>query len=398
MSILQPRHYNQRGKPIHKPLALYDKWLIAAVIGLLIIGLMMVASSSVMVSTKLYHQPFHFLIRQAAYLFVGLLAAIVVMRIDSSEWEKRSVPLLLICLVLLVLVLVPGIGRIVNGSRRWLAFGPIGLQVSELAKMSMIFYLAGYLVRQQDNVSQGILGFIRPMIILGFVAVLLLLEPDFGATVVIAGTVMAMLFLTGVKLRYYVGLMVLVGMALVFLALSSPYRVARLTTFLNPWADQFKSGYQLTQSLIAFGRGGWLGVGLGDGVQKLFYLPEAHTDFLFAVLAEELGLLGILLVLTLYSILVIRGLMIGFNAYIEGRLFAAYTAYGITFWLGLQAAINMGVNAGLLPTKGLTLPFLSYGGASMVVNCIVIALLLRIDHENRWQLLGLRACPQNRSS
>ena len=175
-----------------------------------------------------------------------------------------------------------------------------------------------------------------------------------------------------------------------FLALSSPYRVARLTAFLNPWADQFNSGYQLTQSLIAFGRGGWAGVGLGDGVQKLFYLPEAHTDFLFAVLAEELGLVGILLVLILYSILVFRGLIIGFNANSQDRLFAAYTAYGITFWLGLQASINMGVNAGLLPTKGLTLPLLSYGGASMVVNCIVLAMLLRIDHENRWQSLGLR--------
>ena len=389
---MQPRHYTQRGKPTHKPLALYDKWLIAAVIGLVIIGLMMVASSSVMVSTKFYHQPFHFLIRQACYLFVGLIVAMVVMRIDSSEWEKFSVPLLFICLLMLLLVLIPGIGRVVNGSRRWLALGPIGIQVSELAKMTMICYLAGYLVRQQKSISQSILGFIRPMIVLGVVAFLLLLEPDFGATVVIAGTVMAMLFLSGVKLRYYLGLMMMVGACLVILAVSSPYRVARLTAFLNPWADQFNSGYQLTQSLIAFGRGGWAGVGLGDGVQKLFYLPEAHTDFLFAVLAEELGLLGILLVLVLYSILVIRGLTIGFNANLQDRLFAAYTAYGITFWLGLQACINMGVNAGLLPTKGLTLPLLSYGGASVVVNCIALALLLRIDHENRWQSLGLRTC------
>ena len=387
---MQPRHYTQRGKPTHKPLALYDKWLIAAVIGLVIIGLMMVASSSVMVSVKFYHHPFHFLIRQGCYLFVGGVAAMIVMRIDSSEWEKFSVPLLFICLLLLVMVLIPGIGRSVNGSRRWLAFGPIGIQVSELAKMTMIFYVSGYLVRQQLSVSQSILGFIRPMIVLAIVAILLLLEPDFGATVVIAVTVMSMLFLSGVKLRYYLGLMLVVGICLVGLAISSPYRVARLTAFLNPWADQFNSGYQLTQSLIAFGRGGWAGVGLGDGVQKLFYLPEAHTDFLFAVLAEELGLLGILLVLILYSILVTRGLLIGFHANLHERLFAAYTAYGITFWLGLQAAINMGVNVGLLPTKGLTLPLLSYGGASIVINCMVIALLLRIDHENRWQSLGLR--------
>lgn len=390
MSTMQPRHYTQRGKPTHKPLALYDKWMMGAVLGLLIIGLMMVASSSVMISTKYYHQPFHFLIRQCCYLAAGFLVALVVMRIDSQLWEKMSMPLLLVCLVMLMLVLIPGIGRSVNGSRRWLALGPIGIQVSELAKMTMIFYVAGYLVRQQKQISASIFGFIKPMIILGMVSVLLLLEPDFGATVVIAGTVMAMLFLAGVKLRYYIGLVILVGCCLAMLAVSSPYRVARLTAFLDPWADQFNSGYQLTQSLIAFGRGGWLGTGLGDSVQKLFYLPEAHTDFLFAVLAEELGLLGVLFVLILYSILVLRGLMIGYTAFCQERLFAAFTAYGLTFWLGLQATINMGVNSGLLPTKGLTLPLLSYGGASMVVNCVVIALLLRIDHENRWQSLGLR--------
>lgn len=388
---MQPRHYNQRGKPTNKPIALYDKWLMGAVLGLLIIGLMMVASSSIMISAKYYHQPFHFLIRQSCYLFAGFMAAIVIMRIDSSIWERISMPLLLVCLTMLLLVLIPGIGKTVNGSRRWLSLGPIGIQVSELTKMTMIFYVSGYLVRQQDSVRQSIFGFIKPMIVLGVIAVLLLMEPDFGATVVITGTIMAMLFLAGVKLRYYLGLMLVVCCSLVMLALASPYRVARLTAFLDPWADQFNSGYQLTQSLIAFGRGGWLGVGLGDSVQKLFYLPEAHTDFLFAVLAEELGLIGISLVLILYCILVVRGLMIGFTAYSQDRLFSAFTAYGLTFWLGLQAAINMGVNSGILPTKGLTLPMLSYGGASMVINCVVIALLLRIDHENRWQALGLRA-------
>lgn len=387
---MHPRHYNLHGKPTNKPIALYDKWLMGAVLGLLIIGLMMVASSSVMVSTKFYHQPFHFLIRQSCYLFAGIIIAIIVMRIDSSVWEKISMPLLLLCLILLLLVLIPGIGRIVNGSRRWLAFGPIGIQVSELAKLTMIFYLAGYLVRQQETVQKSIFGFIKPMIILGVIASLLLLEPDFGATVVIAGTVMALLFLGGVKLRYYVGLLILVAICLSLLAISSPYRMARLTAFLDPWADQFNSGYQLTQSLIAFGQGGWFGVGLGDSVQKLFYLPEAHTDFLFAVLAEELGFVGVFVVLILYSIVVGRGMMIGFTAYSQERFFAAYTAYGLTFWLGLQAAINMGVNSGLLPTKGLTLPLLSYGGASMVINCVVIGLLLRIDHENRWQSFGLR--------
>ena len=387
---MNPRHYSLRGKPTNKPLALYDKWLMGAVLGLIIIGLMMVASSSVMISSKYYGTPFHFLIRQLCYLFAGLAAALIVMRVDSENWEKFSGTLLLISLIMLCLVLIPGIGRLVNGSRRWLPIGPIGIQVSELVKMTMIFYLAGYLVRQKENVTDNILGFIKPMVVLALVSVLLLLEPDFGATVVIAGTVMGVLFLAGVRLRYYIILSVLVIGAFAILAVSSPYRVARLTGFLNPWADQYKTGYQLTQSLIAFGRGGWLGVGLGESVQKLFYLPEAHTDFLFAVLAEELGLIGILLVLILYSILIIRGLVIGYVAHCQERFFASYAAYGFTFWMGLQAAINMGVNSGLLPTKGLTLPLLSYGGASMIINCTVIALLLRIDHENRWQALGLR--------
>lgn len=386
---MRPRHLTQRGKPTSKSLALYDKWLMMSVMGLLIIGLMMVASSSVMISTKHFHQPFHFLIRQVAYLSFGLVIAIAFLRVDSSFWEKISGPLLLVCLLLLILVLIPGVGRLVNGSRRWLALGPIGVQVSELAKLTMILYISGYLVRQKEMMKRGVLGFIKPMMVMAVVAVLLLAEPDFGATVVITGTVMAMLFLTDVKLRYYIGLVIGVGACLVALAISSPYRLARLTAFLNPWADQFNSGYQLTQSLIAFGRGGWFGTGLGDSIQKLFYLPEAHTDFVFAVLAEELGLVGVILVLMLYSILVIRGLMIGFTAYTQERFFAAYAAYGLTFWLGLQAAINMGVNAGLLPTKGLTLPFVSYGGASMVVNCIVMALILRLDYENRRHALGI---------
>ncbi len=389
---MQPRHYTQRGKPTNKPLALYDTWIGLAFLGLVMIGLMMVASSSVMISTKYFHQPFHFLIRQCCYLFAGFFLALFVMRLDTKILEKYSTFMLFICLLLLILVLIPGIGRVVNGSRRWLALGPIGIQVSELAKLVMICYVAAYLVRQQDRIKNSIGAFIKPMIIVAFVSFLLLMEPDFGATVVIVGTVMAMLFLAGVRVRYYIGLLLIVTVSIALLAISSPYRVARLTAFLDPWADQFNTGYQLTQSLIAFGRGGWMGVGLGDSVQKLFYLPEAHTDFLFAVLAEELGLFGILLVLTLYSIVVIRGLMIGYTAHCQERYFPAYVAYGLTFWLGLQAAINMGVNSGLLPTKGLTLPMLSYGGASIMVNCMVIALLLRIDYENRWQsILDARA-------
>jgi cell division protein FtsW len=376
-------------KPEHF-MAIYDKWLIFAAVSLIIIGLMMVSSSSVMISTKNYHTPFHFLIRQFCYLLVGFVSMIVIVRIDSSFWQKYSMHILSICLLLLGVVLIPGIGRVVNGSRRWLSIGPIGIQVSELAKLAMIFYISGYLVRQNEGVKKTIMGFIKPMFILGVVAFLLLLEPDFGAAVVITSTVMALLFLAGVKLRYYFILIVIVGVGLGFLAISEPYRMARLTSFLNPWADQFNSGYQLTQSFIAFGRGGWFGVGLGESVQKMMYLPEAHTDFLLAVIAEEFGLIGLLVILILYATLITRGIKIGYLAFKQGRYFAAYAAYGITFWLGLQAMINIGVNSGLLPTKGLTLPLLSYGGASLVINCIAIALLLRIDHENRWKLLGLR--------
>lgn len=385
-----PRHTNLRGKPSSKPLAAFDRWLVISVVCLMAIGLTMVSSSSVMVSTKLYHNPFHFLLRQACYLAAGIFIGLFVLRVDTKRWEGLSSMLILISLLMLVLVLVPGIGKVVNGSRRWLSLGPIGVQVSEIVKLTMIFYVAGYMVRQKDKLERSIFGFIRPMFVLGIVGALLLLEPDFGATVVITGTVMCMLFLGGVPIRYYIALVILVAAALAMLAVSSPYRVARLTAFMNPWADQFNTGYQLTQSLIAFGRGGLFGLGLGESVQKLFYLPEAHTDFLFAVLAEELGFLGVLGVLGLYVLLIYRGLSIGLTAFRQERYFASYTAYGLTFWLGLQSFINMGVNSGMLPTKGLTLPMLSYGGASMVICCIVIALLLRIDHENRWFAMGLR--------
>jgi len=371
----------------------YDKWFVFAVMSLILIGLMMVSSSSVMMATKNYHQPFYFVVRQGAYLSIGMILAMVVMRTDTQFWQKNSVKLLLICLCLMIAVLIPGIGKMVNGSRRWLSLGPIGIQVSELAKLLMILYMSSYLVRQSQRKTQQIMGFIKPMMVLGLVASLLLMEPDFGATVVIVTTVMMMLFLSGVRWIYYIMLIILVAAAMACLAIASPYRVARLTAFLDPWADQFKTGYQLTQALIAFGRGGWFGAGLGDSVQKMFYLPEAHTDFLFAVLAEEMGFFGILMVLSLYALLLWRGLSIGIQAFQQNRLYAAYVSYGVTCWMVFQALINMGVNSGLLPTKGLTLPFLSYGGASLVVNCAAIALLLRIDHENRWFALGLRSHP-----
>lgn len=360
-----------------------DSWLLGAAITLVLLGLIMVCSSAIMVSTAQYHQPFFYLIRQLIFLSIGLVVAKIILHIDSEIWHRYSIPALFACFFLLLIVLVPGIGKVVNGSRRWLAFGPIGIQVSELAKVSMVIYMASYLVRQKDKVTSQLSGFINPMIVLAIVSLLLLREPDFGATVVICFTVMSMLFIAGVKFRYYFIFLIIVALALAVVAVSSPYRVARLTAFLDPWADQFNTGYQLTQALIAFGRGGIWGVGLGDSVQKLLYLPESHTDFLFAVLAEELGFAGVMLVVILYCILIVRGMKIANRAFLQQRLFAAYVAYGLTFWLALQSFINMGVNAGLLPTKGLTLPLLSYGGASLIINCIMIACLLRIDYENK---------------
>lgn len=369
--------------------ALFDRYLLIAVFLLIAIGLTMVASASMVISEKIYQQPFHFLIRQTMFLGIGLVAMLVIIRIPSNLWQQMGPLLFIVALLLLMAVLIPGIGRSVNGSRRWIGIGPVALQVSEFVKLAMIIYIAGYLVRRQQEVRTKVIGFIKPMFLLGFIGVLLLMQPDFGATVVIFTTVMSMMFLAGVRLRQFVVLLSIVAAAFALLAISAPYRMARLTTFINPWANPFGSGYQLTQSLIAFGRGGWFGVGLGDSIQKLFYLPEAHTDFLFAVLAEELGLLGVLAVVGLFILLVVRALLIGRRAQLRGKSFAAYSAYGIAIWLGMQAVVNIGVNAGMLPTKGLTLPLMSYGGSSLLIDCMAIGLLLRIDHESRLALLGL---------
>jgi cell division protein FtsW len=359
----------------------YDYLLIAIVGSLLALGLLMVTSASIVVSDRLFHTPFHFFLHQLFYVFLGIGVGAIVIRIPLSFWEQNGGYLLLISILLLTLVLVPGIGREVNGSRRWFGIGPFGIEVSELAKFSVIVYLAGYLVRRQKEVISSFSGFLKPMVILGLVALLLLMEPDFGATTVIMATSLGMIFLAGARLRPFIILVIAVGAGMALLAVISPYRLLRLTSFLHPWADQFNSGYQLTQSLIAFGRGGIFGVGLGNSVQKLFYLPEAHTDFLFAVLAEELGLIGQLLIIGLFVFLVSKIFATAKNAAKSRHLFGSYMAYGFGLWLGLQALINIGVNAGMLPTKGLTLPFMSYGGSGILINCITVAVLLRIYHE-----------------
>lgn len=362
----------------------YDRWLMGLTLTLLLFGLLMVASASMVISDRQYGYPFHYLLRQGIYLSIGLILAFVATRIPLNFWKKISVPFLLISIILLLIVLIPGIGRIVNGSRRWISFGIITLQISELMKLAALLYLAGYLQRHSFVVQTKAMGFLKPLIFLGIIGILLLMEPDFGAFFVMSAMFLTLLFIAGVRISWFLLLLVLAVSAMVGLAMISPYRLQRLTTFLNPWDSQFGSGYQLTQSLIAFGQGGLFGVGLGNSVQKLFYLPEAHTDFLFAVIAEEWGLMGALALISLFAILVIYILRIGRHAQRLNDMFAAYVCYGAGVWMGIQGMINIGVNAGALPTKGLTLPFISYGGSSMLVNCVVMGIILRITYETRW--------------
>ncbi len=372
------------------PPAPFDRWFVAAVLSIVALGLLMVSSASIVVSDHRLHQPFYYLYRQGLFLVVGALLGSIVIQFEIAYWEKMGGTLLVAVLMMLALVLLPGIGHSVNGSARWLGVGVFSIQVSEMAKFVMVVYMAGYLLRCNSEIKTDFTGFLKPMAILGVTAVLLLREPDFGATVVIVATSMGMMFLAGMGLRHFFVLFVIVLSGLSVIAISAPYRLARLVTFLNPWEHPFNSGYQLTQSLIAFGRGGWFGSGLGNGIQKLFYLPEAHTDFLFAVIAEELGLCGMLVVIGLFTFMVIRILMMGRTAQRLGQHFAGYMAYGFGLWLAIQFTVSIGVNSGMLPTKGLTLPLMSYGGSSLLVNCIVIAVLLRIDYENRTLSLGLR--------
>lgn len=365
------------------PNVLYDKWFVFAILSIVALGLLMMTSASIVISDKQLHQPFYFLFKQLIYITLGILLGSVVLQIEIQLWEKLSSYLLMGVMLLLALVLIPGIGHSVNGSARWIGIGPLGFQVSELAKFAVVFYMAGYLVRRNQEIRERLSGFLKPLIILSTMAVLLLKEPDFGATVVVTATTLGMMFLAGMRVRHFAVLFSLVIAALAVIAVSAPYRLQRLTSFLNPWARPFDVGYQLTQSLIAFGRGGWFGVGLGKSIQKMFYLPEAHTDFLFAVIAEELGLVGMCVIIGLFVLLVSRIFIMGRQAQRLERHFAGFLAYGFGLWLAIQFTVSIGVNSGLLPTKGLTLPLMSYGGSSALVNCIVIAVLLRIDFENR---------------
>jgi len=359
----------------------FDPVITIVFVSLLAIGLIMVASSSISVADRNFSNPFYYFQRQMIFIVMGLFAALAVFKIRLVQWEKSGMALLMFALFLLVLVLIPGIGKTVNGSTRWLPLGLINLQVSELVKLFLVIYVAGYLVRHGDAVRSSLIGFLKPMIMVGIAGLLLLLEPDFGATVVIMGTVLGMTFLAGARFTQFLSFVFMFACAALLLIVTSPYRMQRLTSFANPWADPFDTGFQLTQSLIAIGTGGWFGTGLGGSVQKLFYLPESHTDFLFAVLSEELGFIGVVVVIGLFSVLFFRSLKIAAQAEAVGNYFAAYMAYGIGIWLSMQAIINMAVNVGLLPTKGLTLPLMSYGGSSLIVCCMAIGLLLRINYE-----------------
>lgn len=371
-----------------------DPVLLSIVIALLAMGLVMVASSSITVADRLLHSPFYYLQRQSLAAGLGVLAILFMLKVRLVYWEKSGMALLGLAFFLLLLVLLPSIGKTVNGSTRWIPLGVFNLQVSEMVKLFLMIYVAGYLVRHGEEVRSSLWGFLKPMIMVGLACLLLLLEPDFGASVVIMATVMGMMFMGGVKLLQFIAIISLFSSAAAILVLSSSYRLERLTAFINPWADPFDSGFQLTQSLIAIGSGGWTGSGLGSSVQKLFYLPEAHTDFVFAVMAEELGLFGVVVVIALFGALVLRSFMIARRAEISGHSFSAFLAYGIGIWLGLQAFINIGVNMGVLPTKGLTLPFMSYGGSSLIVCCAAVGLLMRIYYECN----SSQAVSRNRSS
>lgn len=361
----------------------FDMSLLMMVLVLIAIGFIMVSSASMPFadSENYRYNPYHFVLRHAIYIAIGIGAALVTLMVPTNSWLKAGPYLLVSAIILLILVLI--IGKEVNGSKRWLDLGLFTVQASELAKLFVVTYLAGYLVRRREELITQIKGFVKPLVILSLVTLTLLMEPDFGASVVIMSTALAMMFLAGARLWQFIVLSGAVGVMLAGLALTQSYRWQRLQSFLDPWQDPFGTGYQLTQSLIAFGRGDLWGLGLGQSIQKLSYLPEAHTDFVFAVLAEELGFIGVVAVLILYACLLTRIMNIGRRAVEVGQLFSGYMAWGLGITLALQAVINIGVNAGLLPTKGLTLPLISYGGSSLIMSCVAIAVILRIDYETR---------------
>lgn len=372
-------------------LADFDQALVWSAVLLLSIGLIMIYSASIAIAEAQFgaDRTGYYLLRHSAYLAVGLLLGLVAFQVPMRIWQKYVTYLFLISVLMLALVLVPGIGHEVNGSQRWISLYVVNIQPSEFVKLFMVLYAADYVSRKAADLNSFLKGFLPITVVLSIVGFLLLLEPDFGAFFVVTALVMSILFLGGVSLKIFIALICILAVGLYELILSSEYRMARVVAFMDPWADPYGKGYQLSHALIAFGRGEWFGVGLGGSVEKLFYLPEAHTDFLLSVLAEELGFVGVAAVILLFIWLIMRAFVIGRLAAKLGNPFSALVAQGIGIWIGVQALINMGVNMGVLPTKGLTLPLLSFGGSSITANCIALAVILRIDWENRQRLRGL---------
>jgi cell division protein FtsW len=374
----------------------YDLGLILAAAALASFGIVMVASSSIAIADGQHVGPFYYLIRHVVFLALGIGLGALVARIELEWLERHAFVLLLFAVILLLLVFAPGLSGRMNGARRWIRLGIGTFQSVEAVKLMFIIYLASYLVRHRENVQSRLFGVIKPLGVAAILVGLLLLQPDFGSATLIIATAIGMIWLGGARMRNLFYLAIPLMPAIAWAAMTSDYRVKRLTSFLNPWEHPFDQGFQLTQALIAVGRGEWFGVGLGGSVQKLFYLPEAHTDFILAVIAEELGFAGVLLVLVLFTALVGRALMLGLRAIEHGRLFAGYCAFGVGLSLGLQTLVSIGVNLGVLPTKGLTLPLISSGGSSVLMTCAGIGLLLRISYElsraeNRLQAQVLEA-------
>lgn len=374
--------------------AAYDQSLLWVTLILLGLGLVMVYSASIALAEAdkaTGHQASYYLVRHAIYLIISLAAAALAFQVPISLWQKLAPYLFVAGMLLLALVLVPGIGREVNGSRRWISLFIANLQPSEFMKLFVTMYVADYTLRKAAHMDSFMRGFFPMLLVMLIVGGLLLMEPDFGAFAVIAAISISILWLGGINGRIFAGLLMLLVAGFVMLIWSSPYRLQRIIGFMDPWADPYGKGYQLSHALIAFGRGEWFGVGLGASVEKLLYLPEAHTDFLLAVIAEELGFVGVLVIVGLFAWLVVRAFGIAKEAIANERYFAALLSQGIGIWLGVQGIINMGVNMGILPTKGLTLPLLSFGGSGILANCIALAILLRIDYENRRLQKGLPA-------
>ncbi|HSC96288.1 MAG TPA: putative lipid II flippase FtsW [Burkholderiales bacterium] len=368
------------------PIAEYDEGLVWAAVLLLGLGLVMVYSASIAIaegSRVTGHQPTYYLVRHALTVVIGLAAAVAAFQVPLRLWQRAAPYLFVLGAALLTLVLIPGVGREVNGSQRWISLHFMTVQPSELMKLFAVLYAADYTARKAAHMASFRRGFLPMLVVMLVIGWLLLREPDFGAFVVITVIAMGILFLGGMNWKLFAGLFALLLAGFALLILASPYRLQRVIGFMDPWADSYGAGYQLSHALIAFGRGEWFGVGLGGSVEKLFYLPEAHTDFLLAVIAEELGFVGVAAIIAAFAWIVARAFVIGRRAVLHERYFSALVAQGIGLWIGVQAIINIGVNTGMLPTKGLTLPLVSFGGSALTATCCALAILLRVDWENR---------------